>query len=283
MPKPIKVVIASVASIAGVAMIVLVVIVVSSAITDITDMPPDKRRLPQQALTPEEITLSVAPQTDGSLHISERLIFDATANEDRPIKWYISGETIGSERDGPRYFVVPTVSDVTAVQLSTAEESTKDDPAEVGDLTVTRDDSEVEDPFFDSVIYEFTNSNPPNEDSQWTPGRHIIDISYVLDDVYLEVEGREFFALPLSFPNGSHEATSIRTISLASGGKIRCLPNNRSFTPDDDCSGLRERSLGQDGTRLTRRRAVTDNIDAIGFDAPDNMQAEPSAAPEKWS
>lgn len=280
MPKPIKFLIASGV---GFATILIVVVIVSSAITRVPDMPPDKRRLPQQALTPEEITLSVAPQTDGTLHVSERLIFDATKNEDRPIRWYIGGESIGWQRDGPEYFVVPKVLEVAAQELSTGQGSTKDDPAVAGDLTVSRDDSEVDDPFHDSVSYEFTNPNPPDEDSQWRPGRHVVDISYVLDNVYLDVEGQEFFALPMSFPDGTDEAASIRTVSLSSGGPIRCIPSNRSFRLDNDCSGWSQRRLDKDGTRLTWRRDLSDSLDAIGFDAPMNMQAEPSAAPEKRS
>lgn len=238
MSKPVTIVVTGAV---GFAVILIVVVIVSTVITRIPDTPPDKHRLAHQALTPEEITLSLAPQTDGTLHVSECLVFDASESEDGPISWFIGGEQIGWERYGP---------------------------------------AEVDDPFHDSSRYEFTHPNPPSEDSQWRPGRHIIGISYVLDDVYLDIAGQEFFVLPLSCPDWTHEATSVRTISLTSGGPIRCLPNNRDFTPDDECSSLSERRLDKDGTRLTWRWALSGSLDAVGFDASENMQVEPRPAPE---
>lgn len=276
MPKPIKIVIASAL---GVAAILVVIVIVTSVITRIPDMPPDRARLPQQALTPEEITVTVTPQADGTLHVGERLIFDAPEGAERPIRWSLGGESIGwpaGDGDVPLYAVMPKASEVSARELDTAEDSTKNDPAEVAELNVTRDDSDVDDLFYDDVGYEFANPNPPGENVMWTQGRHVVDVSYVLDDVYLNVEGHELFVLPLRFPSGSNEAPSIRTVSLEAGGPIRCLPDNMEFAPDAECTGMDKHRFAEDGTRLTWQQDMTSSIGAIGFAAPDFMQAEPS-------
>lgn len=276
MPKTIKIIIASAL---GFAAILVVVVIVSSMITRIPEMPPDRARLPQQALTPEEITVTANPQADGTLQVSQRLIFDAPDGANRPILWGLGGESIGwpaGAGDVPLYAVMPKASEVSARELDTAEDSTKNDPAEVAELSVTRDDSDVDDLFFDDVGYEFANPNPPGENVMWTKGRHVVDVSYVLDDVYLSVEGYELFVLPLRFPSGSNEAPSLRTVSVESGGPIRCLPDNTEFDPDAGCTGLGKHRIAEDGTRLTWQEDMTSSIAAIGFAAPDTMATEPS-------
>lgn len=269
MRRPTKIILLSAAGAMALLMVAVIVSVVSA---QFPDPPAQKDRLPEQALTPEEITVTVTPHTDGTLHVAERLIFDVQEGKGRPIFWSIGSESIGWERgvgDGQRYSVLPQVTDVSAQELSTAEDSTKENPAEVGDLIVARDDSDVEDPDYDDVSYEFTNPNPPNETSQWTQGRHVVDLSYVLDDVYLNVGGHELFVLPLRFPHGSSEAESIRTISLDSGGPITCLSDSQRFDPGQGCSTTH---LGDDGQTMTWREGhKMGSLAAIGFEPPENM------------
>lgn len=274
MSKPTGIIVASAI---GFLAIFIIVVIVFPVFTHLPDASPDRDRLPKEALTPEEITVTVAPQTDGTLHVSQRLIFDASGNEDRSIRWYLAGEPIGrptNDSDVQSYAVMPRASEVSARELSTGEESTKNDPTEVADLTVTRDGSDVED-LYDNVVYEFANPNPPGEKVMWTPGRHVVDIDYVLDDVYLNVEGRELFVLPLRFPAGTSEAVSIRTVSLESGGPIWCLPDNVDFAPDTECRGLEKQQLSADGPSFTWEEDETGSIGAIGFEAPDNMATDP--------
>lgn len=279
MQRPPKIIVLSAA---GVMALLMVAVIVSAVIGQIPDPPAQKVGLPEQALTPEEMTLTVTPHTDGTLHVAERLIFDVPEGKGRPLFWSIGSESIGWERgvgDGQQYFVLPQVTDVSAKDLSTAEDSTKDDPAEVGDLIVARDDSDVEDPDYDDVGYEFTNPNPPNENSQWAKGRHVVDFAYVLDDVYLTVGGHELFVLPLRFPHGSSEAESIRTISLESDGPIRCLSDNRRFDLGQECSATH---LGDDGQTMTwREDDKTGSLAAIGFEPPEDMRTEPIDAHEQ--
>lgn len=115
------------ASLIGVAAIGVIVMIVAEALMPIYDDSSVKRRLPQQALTPEEMTVTVTPHRDGTIHVAERLIFDASATEDRPLFWSIGGESIGwngGVGEGGQYAVMPTVKDVTAIELSTDEGST---------------------------------------------------------------------------------------------------------------------------------------------------------------
>ncbi|AZT94176.1 hypothetical protein [Brevibacterium aurantiacum] len=281
MSKPISIIVAGAI---GFAAIVIILVIVFQGSARIPDMPPDRSRYPEQALTPEEITVNVTPRSDGSLQVSQRLIFDVTDEMKKPLSWYIGGEQIGWNTgvgDGPRYYVLPQVGEVSAQELSTAEGSTKENPAEVGDLTVTRENRSIDDPFSDSAVYDFTREKQAGEDSQWTPGRHVVDITYVLDDVYLNVDGHELFVLPLRFPSGSNEAPSMRTVSLEAGGPIQCLPDHTEFDPDAECTGLDKHRFTDDGTRLTWSEETSPSIEAIGFAAPENMQAEPIDAPER--
>lgn len=276
MTKPNKIIIAG--AIGFLALLVVVVFVAAMTTTHIPDMPPDGTRFPKEALTPEEITVAVSPRTDGTLHVSQRLIVDASGNEDVPIHWHLGGESIGrptTDSEVQSYAVMPRASEVSARELSTGEESTKDDPTEVADLKITRDDSDVEDLYYDTVDYEFAKPNPEGETAMWTPGRHVIDVSYVLEDVYLTIEGHELFVLPLHFPTGTSEAVSIRTVSLESGGPIRCLPNNVDFAPETECKGLDKQQRTADGASFTWEEDETGSINAIGFEAPDNMATEP--------
>lgn len=273
------------ASLIGVAAIGVIVMIVAEALMPIYDDSSVKRRLPQQALTPEEMTVTVTPHRDGTIHVAERLIFDASATEDRPLFWSIGGESIGwngGVGEGGQYAVMPTVKDVTAIELSTDEGSTQTDPAEAADLTVARDDSDVDDPFYDDVRYTITNEKSRGQSSgevtDWGPGRHVVDFAYVLDDVYLKVEGRDLFVLPLSFLEGTGEAPSLRTISLETGGPLLCLPTNRAFEPDPDCTGLTQGGADpvvEGGTLAWRQLNPVTSIGAVGFDAPKGMSVDP--------
>ncbi|WP_231441939.1 hypothetical protein [Brevibacterium zhoupengii] len=279
MSKPTSIIVAGAI---GFAAIVIILVIVFPVFTRSPEMPPDRSRYPEQALTPEEITVNVAPRNDGSLHVSQRLIFDVTDEMKSPLSWYVGGERIGyGVGAGPRYYVLPQVGEVSAQELSTAEDSTKENPAEVGDLTVTRENPAIDGSFSDSAVYDFTRPKQAGEDSQWTPGRHVVDFTYVLDDVYLNVDGHELFVLPLRFPSGSNEAPSMRTVSLEAGGPIQCLPDNMDFDPDPECTGLDKHRFTDDGTRLTWSEEISSSIGAIGFAAPENMQAEPIDAPER--
>lgn len=283
-----KIVAIILASLFGVVAIGVVVTIVAEALMPIYDDSSVKRRLPQQALTPEEVTVTVTPHRDGTIHVAERLIFDASATEDRPLFWNIGGESIGwngGVGEGGQYAVMPTVKDVTATEMSTGEGSTQADPAEAADLTVARDDSDVDDPFYDDVRFTITNEKSLGQSSgevtNWGPERHVVDFSYVLDDVYLNVEGRELFVLPLRFLDGTDETPSLRTISLETGGPLLCLPTNRAFEPDPDCTGLTQGDVGaadpvvEDGTLAWRQFNPVTSIDAVGFDAPKGMSVDP--------
>ena len=129
-------------------------------------------------LTPEESTITAVPQPDGTVRVEQVLIFDIVPGlEDRPVTWYLDGTQIGwksSEREA-QYGVIPTV-----VALSAREVPVTDAPVE---LKITVDDSDYDDPFFDGRRYALIAPGP------WSPGRHRIEFSYVLGDVWVEADG----------------------------------------------------------------------------------------------
>lgn len=68
------------------------------------------------------------------------------------------------------------------------------------------------------------------------------------------------------------------TVVIAVSSVVTHLPDNTAFDPDSDCNRLREHRLDQDGTRLIWRNDEPADLNAIGFDAPNGIDAEPITA-----
>ncbi len=90
-------------------------------------------RIPVEAVTPEEVSIAVAAGSDGTLAVSQLLVFDTPTGSEAPVAWTI-GEVglgwVGDDRDA-RYPVMPRVAQVSAEDVS-------GDSAEAGVLTVVR-------------------------------------------------------------------------------------------------------------------------------------------------
>lgn len=269
----------------AIAIIVVLVAVAVVIVTRATPPPPSglTERLSEEALTPEEITAEVTPRPDGTLQVRQRLIFEVPPTGDVELNWWVGEDQLGwrDVPDRPRYILKPRIVDIAAVELSTAADSTRDDPAEAAELTVERDDSKAHDRF-PTTRYVFTRPVAADDSaSGWEAGRHVVDFTYTLDEVYLDIGGQALFVLPLAFPGESSQSRGVRTVTLTDGGDIRCLPTNRAFEPDADCLEFDDRRSRDDGRELTWRRESTVMIDAIGFAPPAGMQTDPVPAREK--
>ena len=141
-------------------------------------------------LTPEESTVIATPQPDGTVQVEQKLVFDAGPGMDFPVTWYIGGTQIGwqSSAREPQYGVIPTISAVTAREVTAAGGTT--------DLAVSVDDSDIDDPFFDGHRYRLAAPGP------WDAGRHAVMISYTLGDVWVQADDVRVLVLPLSFGSG---------------------------------------------------------------------------------
>ncbi|MCD1285795.1 MULTISPECIES: hypothetical protein [unclassified Brevibacterium] len=264
----------------------VIAVVVAIMVRDAVEPPSGtSERLSEEALTPEEITAEVTPHPDGTLQVRQRLIFEAPPTGVADLSWWVGEDQLGwrDEPDRPRYVLKPRIVDIAAVELSTAADSTQENPAVKVELTVDLDDSKAHDRF-PSTRYIFTRPDVDGGSATvWEAGRHVIDFSYTLDEVYLDIGGQALFVLPLGFPGESSQSRGVRSVTLTDGGEIRCLPSNGTFEPDADCAGLDDRRSGQDGRELTWRQENGVRIKAIGFAPPEGMQTAPIPAQEKVS
>ncbi|WP_309132378.1 hypothetical protein [Brevibacterium sp.] len=251
-------------ALAAVATVIALVVIVS-----VLRHPPIEPRsdsgLPVEAVTPEEISLDVTVRSDGTLAVSQLLVFDTPVGSERPVRWAIGGIGIGwidRDRDA-QYAVLPRVSQVSAQDVSSPS-------AEAVDLTVVRD-AHVEDLFHDDVVFTIA---PPDR-GRWSSGRHAVTVDYVLADVFVAVEGRNLFVMPLRFPHGPEDARSYRSLTVPAGAAVECLPSNVTFAPDASCQGLREPDVESDPSVLRWTDDPFTRIDAVAFAAPGDVTAAP--------
>lgn len=217
------------------------------------------------SVTPEEVTVTATAQPDGTLAVTETLVFDTPEGSSDPVSWYAGASRIGWEskaRDA-QLIVLPTVSDVAGVML------TDDGPGEP--LAVQKDDSAVDDPMYDNVVYRFAPDG-----GEWAPGRHAVQISYLLDDVHVTVGGDDLMILPLTFAHGPDRAVSYRRVDVGEGNAPVCLMDNITFEPDADCSALTRRGGAVADSQLSWEHDVSGPVEAIAFAAPAAVTAPPS-------
>ena len=124
-------------------------------------------------LTPEETVVVATPRPDGSLAVAQTLVFDAGPGLDRPVSMDVGGTRLGW-KSSPRtvqYGVLPVVADLQAREVGGSN------------LTVRITERPNPNPLSAGRRYELVPAAP------WSPGRHAVTVSYVLDDVWVQVEG----------------------------------------------------------------------------------------------
>jgi hypothetical protein len=177
-------------------------------------------------LTPEESTVTAVPQPDGTVRVDQVLIFDVVPGlEDRPATWYLGGTRIGwksADRDA-QYGVIPRV-----VALEAREVPVTDAPRQ---LKITVDESDYEDPFFDGRRYSLIAPEP------WTVGRHRVEFSYVLGDVWVEADGVRLLVLPLRLASGPANSQPVDLVRLQvrGAGRLECPATNVAFAERRSC------------------------------------------------
>ncbi len=214
-------------------------------------------------LTPEESTVVAVPQPDGTVRVDQVLIFDiAPGLEDRPATWYLDGTQIGwksSERTA-QYGVIPEV-----VALEAREVPVADAPVP---LKITVDESDYDDPFFDGRRYALVAPGP------WSPGRHRVEFSYVLGDVWVEADGVRLLVLPLRFASGpgNGQPQDLVRLEVKDAGELQCPATNVNFSDRRTCG---------DGGRLTYRPYEVDQQEAVAVSDLPAITAEPIPVTEK--
>ena len=213
-------------------------------------------------LTPEESTVVATPRPDGTVQVEQKLIFDAGPGMDYPVTWYIGGTQIGwqsSARDA-QYGVIPTISGVTARELTTTGETV--------DLAVSVDDSGIDDPFFDGHRYRLAAPGP------WTPGRHAVMISYTLGEVWVQADGVRVLVLPLQFGSGpaNSQPADLTRLQVPGASALQCPATNVNFADRRACGA---------GDRLAYHDGELDQVEAVVVPDPAGVTAEPIPVTEK--
>jgi hypothetical protein len=213
-------------------------------------------------LTPEESTVVATPQPDGTVQVEQKLIFDAGPGMDYPVTWYIGGTQIGwqSSAREARYGVIPTISGVTAREITTTGGTV--------DLAVSVDDSGIDDPFFDGHRYRLAAPGP------WAPGRHAVMISYTLGEVWVQADGVRILVVPLRFGSGpaNRQPADLVRLQVPGASALECPATNVDFADRRACGT---------GDRLVYHDGELDQVEAVVVPDPAGVTAEPIPVREK--
>ncbi|UVI34986.1 hypothetical protein [Brevibacterium spongiae] len=162
----------------GIAFAVVVIGVIVTALVLRYALPePVTDRLSEHALTPEETFTEVAPHRDGSVQMRQRLIFESPSDDGGPVGLWISDAALGRNvQSGNRLAMMPKISSLSAVELSTADDSTRSSPKTLGELDITVDEKKTEG--FDHPAAHFMFSPKDSQDAtvEWSKGRHVIEL-----------------------------------------------------------------------------------------------------------
>jgi hypothetical protein len=211
-------------------------------------------------LTPQETTVVATPRPDGTVQVEQKLVFDAGPGIDFPATWYIGGTQIGWQSDDAQYGVIPTITAVTAREVTPAGGSV--------DLAVSVDDSDIDDPFFDGHRYRLAAPGP------WAPGRHAVMISYTLGDVWVRADGVRVLVLPLRFVSGpaNPQAADLVRLQVPGAAALQCPATNIDFADRPACG---------DGDRLVYHDGELNQVEAVVVPDPAGVTADPIPVSER--
>ncbi|WP_166972935.1 hypothetical protein [Brevibacterium atlanticum] len=264
-------------AVSAVAVIVVGVLVVGMVLRCVAPTP-ETQDLPDHALTPEESITEVAPHMDGTVAVRQRLVFEAPPEgEDSVGLWFVSEGLGRNPVSGHRLAMMPVVDELTAVELSTDAGSTRRSPQEAGDLDVDVETVREKDFDYPRAHFSLRPKDSQGRAARWDEGRHIVEVDYVLDKVFLTVSGREFIALPLSFIGAPRATEATHTMIVDTDGPLACPANNVDFALNDCADDFAQ--IDDDGTegttRMTWREDNDFDHDVVVIDPPENMSARP--------
>jgi hypothetical protein len=246
---------------------------------------PETDDLPDHALTPEETFAEVAPQKDGTVQIRQRLIFEAPPAGEDSVGLWISDSGIGEHPvSGHRLEMMPVASKVTAVELSTDEESTRESPRTEGDLDIDVETKREEGFKQPAAHFSFRPQDSDSKPQRWSEGRHAIEVSYVLDKVFLTVAGEDIFVLPLSSLGAPRPIDATHTMTVDTDGPLYCPADNVEFAlgtgcTEDDFERAAQISDSNDsfgsGARLIWNEHYSGEDGVVAFDPPTGMTVRP--------
>ena len=215
----------------GIAFTAVAVVVIGVIVTALVlrSAPPDPEteRLSEHALTPQESITEVAPQRDGTVQIRQRLIFETPPEDGKPVGLWISTAGLGRIlRPRPNRDDAETIfAERCRAEHSRRFDSTTEDTREL-DIAV---DEEREQGFDHPEVYFMINPKDSRKAAKWSEGRHVIELEYVLDEVFITVAGEEFSPYrpshrQRSVPQSTHSGHRHRRAGVLSSRQRRLRP-----------------------------------------------------------
>ncbi|SMX86970.1 hypothetical protein [Brevibacterium linens] len=267
--------------------VVVIGVIVTALVLRYSAPHPETKSLPEHALTPQETITEVAPRRDGTVQIRQRLIFETPPEGGKPVSLWISDVGVGRDpRTGNRLAMMPKVSSLSAVELSTADDSTQDSPKTLGELNIDVDESEQKGFDHPAVHVEITPKDSDGEVVQWSEGRHVVELEYVLDEVFVTVAGEDFFAVPVRALGNGQLAQKTHTLDIDTDGPVYCPADNVDFALGDGCDAeafarVDDADDSDSGGHVVWRESVADSHEIIAFAPPAGMTASPIPASER--
>ncbi|KAB1949832.1 hypothetical protein [Brevibacterium linens] len=267
--------------------VVVIGVIVTALVLRYSAPHPETKSLPEHALTPQETITEVAPRRDGTVQIRQRLIFETPPEGGKPVSLWISDVGVGRDpRTGNRLAMMPKVSSLSAVELSTADDSTQDSPKTLGELNIDVDESEQKGFDHPAVHVEITPQDSDGEVVQWSEGRHVVELEYVLDEVFVTVAGEDFFAVPVPALGNGQLAQKTHTLDIDTDGPVYCPADNVDFALGDGCDAeafarVDDADDSDSGGHVVWRESVADSHEIIAFAPPAGMTASPIPASER--
>ena len=122
--------------------------------------------------------------------------------------------------------------------------------------------------------------------AKWSEGRHVIELEYVLDEVFITAAGEEFFAVPVPVIGNGQHSQSTHTLDIDTDGPVFCPADNVDFDLGDGCDAAAFARVDDgDGSETSAhvvwRETLTDSHDVIVFNPPAGMTAAPTPAYER--
>lgn len=267
--------------------VVVIGVIVTALVLRSTPPHHETTRLSEHALTPQETITEVAPRRDGTVQIRQRLIFETPPENGQPVGLWIGDAGVGQDpRTDRRLGMMPTLSSLSAVELSTADDSTQDSPKTLGELNIDVDESEQKGFDHPAVHVEITPQDSDGKAVQWGAGRHVIELEYALDDVFISVDGEEFFAVPVPALGNGQLAQKTHTLDIDTDGPVYCPADNVDFALGDGCDAeafarVDDADDSDTGAHVVWRESVADSHEVIAFAPPAGMTASPIPASER--
>jgi len=216
---------------------------------------PTRETLAAGVVTPQEIDVTAAARSDGTVRVEQRLTFEATAKTDDRVVLTTSHRRFGwvsDERPG-QYWFTPTIEDASAV------DETSGSPVE---LEITRKDWDLD-----------TEAFIVADGHDWGSGRHALRLTYTLSDVWFDIQGDRVLVIPLDFFASDRSGRLDSTIVRVPGQKLSCPANNLTWDPEATCAE-------ETTDRWSAYRDQQDSaLDVLAVVDPEGVTADPAPAP----